>query len=246
MMMLIRAEILKLKRCWLVSLSFAVTLVFPLLALLLTTLSQAQAAKETQFYLFIRQNHIFLTLITCNLLVSLLAAHLFTKEYQYGTIVDILAVPVNRMKYILAKELVLLGWILLLGIASYLLCLLFALLLGMDGMTGKAVLEGFWHYTAAATLGFIPMQLVVLVTVLLRSMVVSLGVSIVALVGAIVAFNTDTLIFYYPFSIAFVLTNFAQAPTQQQILTSLVSLVVVAMLCLPAVFLNFRRMDIRS
>jgi hypothetical protein len=243
---LIRSEILKLRRSWVTWLSAAVSATLPLLALAMTLLGgQAGMSGEPRFVMLLRQNHIFLTLLTCNLLSSLIAANLFVKEHQHGTLASILSAPVGRFQYILAKEIVLFCWILCLGLLSWALCLVLGLVLRIDGLTGGAALTGLLRYAAAAAISFIPLQLVVLVTVLFRSMVVSLGVSIVALVGSIVAFNTKTLIFAYPYSVAFVLTNYAQAPAPSQATLSLISLSITAVLCLPAVFLCFRKMDVR-
>lgn len=246
MIALFRSEVLKLRNSWVTWLSLAVTSALPLLALAMTALgTQAIPPGETGFILLTRQNHIFMTLLVYNLLAALIAANLFVKENQYGTLVSILSAPSGRLRYILAKEAVLFCWIVCLGLLSYALCLLLSLALGIDGLTGGAALIGLLRYAAAAAIGFIPLQLVVLATVLFRSMVVSLGVSIVALVGSIVAFNTESFIFAYPYSIAFVLTNYAQTPSPQQVAVSFASLAATALLCVPAVLICFRKMDIR-
>jgi bacitracin transport system permease protein len=242
---LIKSEILKLKNSWLLKLSFLVATLVPWLTLAMTLFSeQAQNAPESMFFLLIRQNHIFLTLLMCNLLFSLMVTNLFFKEFQYGTIVDIISVPVKRTSFIVAKEITMFLWIVAVGMFSYVICIIQGAVFGMEGFTLDTILFGLWRYVVAIVLSFIPVQLIVWVTLLFKNYVVSLAISVVALVGSIVAFNTKDIIFMYPYSIPFVLTNFKEAIMLNQIMTSAITLAVVALICFFGIFVSFNRMDI--
>lgn len=246
-MYLLKSELLKLKKCWLLRLSFLLTLLMPMLTLVMILFSK-QAGQEAQpmFLLLLRQNHIFLTLFICNLLFSLIATHLFFKEFQYGTIADIISVPVKRVSYIAVKEIVLFLWMMAMGLFSYFVCLAIGAISHMAGFSYGLALAGLWKYAAATAISFIPIQLIVWVTLLFKNYVVSLAVSTVTLVGSIVAFNTKDFIFIYPDSIAFVLTNFQTPVTTEQILTSAATLAAVMLVCLAGVFASFGRMDIKA
>lgn len=241
----IRSERLKLRKSWLVRLSFAIGLLMPLLTLCMVVFSQqARDSELSMFFLIVRQNHIFLTIMIGNLLFSLMTANLFYREFQYGTIADIISVPVKRWEYILAKEFILLVWIMAIGLFSYGVCVLIGAVSGMDGFTGSMVLSGLWRYALATLLSFIPLQIIVWATVAFKNYVVSLGISIIALVGAIVAFNTTDFIFVYPFSIAFVLTNFHKAITPDQVMVGAIALAVILLICFSGTLISFKRMDI--
>lgn len=238
-------ELLKLKKCWLLRLSFLIALLLPLLTMAMVIFSeQAKQAPQPMFLLILRQNHIFLTLFVCNLLFTLIATHLFFKEFQYGTIADIISIPMKRMSYIAVKEIVLFLWMMAIGLFSYIICLTIGAVFGMTGFTSDLILAGLWKYAAATAISFIPMQLIVWVTLLCRNYVVSLAVSAITLVGSIVAFNTKDFIFIYPNSIAFVLTNFQTPVTMEQVFTSIVSLAAVMLICLTGIIVSFSRMDI--
>lgn len=246
-MNLLKSELLKLKRCWLLRVSFLLALLLPFLTLAMTLLSeQARQSAEPQFLMLIRQNHIFLTLFACNLLSSLIVTHLFLKEFQYGTIADIISVPVGRMRYIAVKEAVLFFWMMAIGLFSYLLCLLIGAVFGLTGFTFDLAVTGLWKYAAATAISFIPMQLMVLATLLFKNYAISLAISAVMLVGSVVAFNTKDLIFVFPYSIAFVLTNFQTPITGEQALASAASLAALLIVCLLGILIRFSRMDLKT
>lgn len=242
---LLRSEILKLKGAWLFRLSFFLAGFLPLLSMAMA-LSGFQAASSTEprFLMMLRQNHIFLTLLMGNLVYALIAVDLFHKEFQRGTIVDIMAAAVPRTRFLLAKEAVLLAWTACLGLFSYLACLLLGALFLRDGLTPAAAGAGLWRYAAATAIQFLPLQLCVWVTLLARNYFVPLGVSIVALVGSVVAFNTEDFIFLYPHSIGFVLTNFVEPVAPGMLARSLAVLAVMTAACASGILLRFRRMDL--
>lgn len=244
MMNLIRSELLKLKKSWLVALSFIVALVIPVLSLLLSSAEGAQIAGQPQFLILIRQNHIFLTLMVCNLLFSLMATNLFFKEFQYGTIVDIISVPVKRTSYLFTKEFVLLVWMMSVGLISFAFCVIIGAVTGMEGFTAGMVLLGLWRYVVSVLISFIPLQLIIWITLLFKNYVASLAVSIVALVGSVFAYNTKDFIFVYPYSIPFVLTNFQTGVMPNQVMISVISLMICAFIFLPVIFIGFRKKDI--
>ena len=64
------------------------------------------------------------------------------------------------------------------------------------------------------------------------------------MVGTIVAFNTKDLIFMYPFSIPFVLTNFQNPITTDKVIISLISLLIINIICIPSIVITFKHMDI--
>lgn len=244
---LLRAEFLKLKGNWLVTLSFVIAFLLPFLTLAMTLFSdQVDLAEETVFHILLRQNHIFLTLMVCNLLFALMATNLFCKEFQYGTIDDILSIPVQRSSYLIAKELMIFIWMMAIGLFSFCICLVIGAIFGLEGFTLQTILYGLVRYVLAVTISIIPLQLIIWVSVLFKNYVVSLAVAIVAMVGSIVAFNTKDIIFAYPFSISFVLTNFKAAVLPEQLITSLISLAIMGIICVSGLFISFYHMDIKS
>jgi bacitracin transport system permease protein len=245
MLPLIRSELLKLKGSWLFRLSLFVAVFFPLLALAVTlTGAQAASATESRFLLLLRQSHIFLTLLMGNLMAALIATDLFHKEFQNGTIADIIAVPVKRSRFILAKEIVLFAWMEGLCVASYLICVAAGILSLAEGFSPSLAWAGLWRFVAATAIQFIPLQLFVLLALAFRNYFVPLGASIVLLVGTIVAFNTKAFIFMYPYSIGFVLTNFVEPIKTENIAASAASLAALTAVCVPGILLRFRRADL--
>jgi bacitracin transport system permease protein len=244
---LVRAEILKLKGNWLVTLSFVIAFLLPFLTLAMTLFSnQIDLAEESVFHIVLRQNHIFLTLMVCNLLFSLMVTNLLCKEFQYGTIDDILSIPVKRSNFLIAKELTIFIWMMAIGLFSFCICLIIGAVFGLEGFNLQTILFGLVRYVLAVTISFIPLQLIIWASVLFKNYVISLAVSIVALVGSIVAFNTKDIIFIYPFSISFVLTNFKTDVLPEQLITSMISLAILGVICIAGIFISFNRMDIKS
>ena len=242
---IIRAEIYKLHRSWTTWIGLLVVLVFPFIALGMTSLTNHRAMEgETQMLLLLRQNHIFFSMLIGNLLFVMIGAYTFSKEFQFNVLADIIAAPVNRVKLFWAKELVLFAWYIALGIISFLLCLGIGFVFQLEGMAWSLIAFSFWRYLVSAVISFLPFQIVLWITIQFRNYFIALAVSVVALVGEIVAFNTTDFIFYYPFSINFVLTNFVEEITRSQGLISLLVLSSVMAVFIPASMLRFKKMDI--
>jgi bacitracin transport system permease protein len=242
---IIRAEIYKLRRSWTTWIGLLVVLVFPFIALGMTSLTNHKALEgETQMLLLLRQNHIFFSMLIGNLLFVMIGAHIFSKEFQFNVLADIIAVPVNRVKLFWAKEVVLLVWYISLGIISFLLCLAIGFLFQLEGLEWSLMTFSFWRYLVSALISFVPIQIILWITIQFRNYFIALAVAVMALVGEIVAFNTTDFIFYYPFSINFVLTNFVENISASEGLSSLIVLIGVLAVFIPAGMLRFKKMDI--
>jgi hypothetical protein len=225
MLNLIKAEFYKIKKSWLLYLSIGMALFFPILTMLMVKSStQANAESETVFIQLIRQNHIFLTLLICNIFFVLISTDLFYKEYQHKTVLCIISVPIKRVMYIVAKQITLFVWMFSYVLMTYLTCVLIGLLSGMDGLTIPNLLMGLNKYILVVLISFVPLQFYIWITLMFRNFFVPLGVAVVGLVGTIIAFNTTDFIFYYPFSLSFVLTNFQKSITTNNIMASLIAL----------------------
>jgi bacitracin transport system permease protein len=245
MVPLLRAELLKLKGSWLFRLSFILALFFPLLTLVMTLAgTQVAASEESRFLMLLRQNHIFLTMLMGNLLAALIAVDLFHKEFQHGTIADIIAVPVPRIRFLLAKEAVLFAWTAGLALFTYLACLVLGGLAFPQSVTLSTARAALWRYTAAAAIQFLVLQPCIWITLAFKNYFVPLGFSIAAMVGTVVAFNMKDIIFLYPFSIGFVLTNFVKPVAPGELATSLAVLAVMTAACASGILARFRRMDL--
>ena len=222
----IKAEGNKIKKSWLLYLSIGIALFFPLLTLLMVKNSaQAGAEAETIFIQLIRQNHIFLTFIVCNVFFVLIATDLFYKEYQHKTILSVISTPVRRITYMLVKQITLFVWMISYVLITYLTCVAIGLVLNMEGFTMANVLMGIKKNILAVLISFIPLQFYIWITLIFRNFFVPLGVAAVGLVGTIIAFNTTDFIFIYPFSLSFVLTNFKRSVEINDIITALIVLV---------------------
>ena len=241
----IRAEIFKLRRSWTTWIALLVVLVFPFIALGMTSLTNHQVLEgETQMLLLVRQNHIFLSMLICNLLFVMIGAHIFSKEFQFNVLADIIAVPVSRVKLFWAKEVVLFAWFISLSIVSYLTCIGIGFVFQLEGLEWSLISFSFWRYLVSVLISFVPLQMILWITIQFRNYFVALAVAVVALVGEIVAFNTTDFIFYYPFSINFVLTNFVEKISVTQFFTSLMVLIGLLAVFIPMSLLRFNRMDI--
>ena len=194
---IVRGEIFKVTRMWSVWISFVLLLGVICLPYLITVTVKAQGtilqkAPLHFFYNSISQNFFVLRAFSGFFLI-ILAACVFGREYQLGTIRVLLARGIGRLQLLFAKLLA----VVLVALFALLVCLALTVLLqGMqmlilagnfDGL--KALNADFWH-----NVGFYVLTLLISMgaTILLTTAMTALGRSFVfGLSAALVFFPAD-------------------------------------------------------
>ena len=165
------------------------------------------------------------------LLGGFVTAYVFGREYSEGTARNMLALPVRREWFVVAKLFLLLAWVFALSALSILAHLAYGVLLGLDGFA--------WEHVARSLGDGMLVTIVIAATLPLVGVVAVLGRGYLApMIFSGVAFATGVLVLqagwerWYPWGMAFALVGMGWMPGETKS-----SLVVGSWVILGALFL---------
>ncbi|HNY21397.1 MAG TPA: ABC transporter permease [Treponemataceae bacterium] len=140
MLKLVRAEFAKMRRSSMFLVGFAGAAVTPLVSFagIMLYRSGPNAEEFTVNYL-LNETNLFNNLLIGPALYGLLGSWMVIREFSEGTLRNILPIPVSRARFLAAKFLALLVWILVLSLWSWILAATLAALGGLDGWSLSAV-----------------------------------------------------------------------------------------------------------
>lgn len=202
MVNLIFTEVLKLKRSYMLFITLAGASVAPFINFLIfITIQRTDIAELTEvatidFATYANQTNLFVILMIGILLYGLLTTYTFSREYQEDTLKNLLTIPVNRTMLILSKCLLILGWIQLLTIYALGLSLIFSWLGNFGGISIEAIWQVSKTYILTGLLMFLLVMPVALLTIIFRSFVASIALTIGIVIISIVVMNSEYLAVY--------------------------------------------------
>ena len=131
MLKLMYCEILKMKRSSMALIGFAGSAVTPLVTFFAYLMYHGRHPLDAySVETLLNETGVYMTLLIATPLYGVLAAWMFNREFAENTMRNLLIVPVRRSSLLAAKLLVLLLWILVLSVWTWLL----AVCLGLAGM----------------------------------------------------------------------------------------------------------------
>jgi bacitracin transport system permease protein len=191
---LLAAELLKLKRSKMLLLSVIGAGLAPFMVVLAFYLNRSsadpsgeQAVFETLFY----NTSMYTALLVGVPLYSLVAAHLFLREYTEDTLKNLLTIPVSRAGLMISKMVLLLAWIVLLSLTAWVFTILFGLLGSFDGLSGVLILDYLIRFAAQGFLLWSLTTPVILVTIVMKNYVPPMIAAISITMLNVLVFNSD-------------------------------------------------------
>ena len=121
----------------------------------------------------------FFQLLIGTMLIGLLGTYSFHREFQEKTLKSYITIPVSRLVMFFSKQVVLLIWTLSIMAFVFLLSLGIALPLGITNITFPGIIEYFWKIMAGGLFTLLGCLPIILLTIIYRNYLVSIGVSIV-------------------------------------------------------------------
>jgi ABC-2 type transport system permease protein len=162
MLRAMRAEVTKLKGSAMPAWTALVVLLIPLAVF--TPIRYARTAVPVGWATFMRAGP-QLTAAYGAVLFGFVAAYVFGREYTEGTTKEMFTLPVRREYFVLAKAVVLAGWVLGLTVLSLLAQAGYAALLGLHGFSWANALDCLRDGMAVAVLIFGTLPIVVLLAI---------------------------------------------------------------------------------
>ena len=160
-------EFLKLKRSNIFLLSLGGAILPPLLMFIAVT---AFGEGSTFEVLFTNVN-MYMSALFAVLLFAIIIAYLFGREYNEHTLKTMLTIPISRRKFLLAKYVMFLVWILIITVASTLSTVIFGFVAGLEGFTLKLFIESFAQLLFANVLLFLTFSPFVFLSLFITNMV---------------------------------------------------------------------------
>lgn len=167
MLTFIQMEFLKLKRSNIFLLSLGGAILPPLLMFIAVT---AFGEGSTFEVLFTNVN-MYMSALFAVLLFAIIIAYLFGREYNEHTLKTMLTIPISRRKFLLAKYVMFLVWILIITVATTLSTVIFGFVAGLEGFTLKLFIESFAQLLFANVLLFLTFSPFVFLSLFITNMV---------------------------------------------------------------------------
>lgn len=167
MLTFIQMEFLKLKRSNIFLLSLGGAILPPLLMFIAVTAFE----EGNTFDMLFTNVNMYMSALFAVLLFAIIIAYLFGREYNEHTLKTMLTIPISRGKFLLAKYVMFLVWILILTVVTSLSTLIFGFVAGLDGFTLKLFIDSFAQLLYANVLLFLTFSPFVFLSLFITNMV---------------------------------------------------------------------------
>lgn len=167
MLTFIEMEFLKLKR----SNIFLLSLMGAILPPLLMFIAVFTFDEGNTFELLFNNVNMYMSALFAILLFAIMLSYLFGREYNEHTLKSMLTIPISRGKFLTAKYIMFLVWILILTVVTSLSTLVFGFIAGLEGFTLKLFIDSFAQLLYGNVLLFLTFSPFVLLSLFITNMV---------------------------------------------------------------------------
>lgn len=167
MLTFIEMEFLKLKR----SNIFLLSLMGAVLPPLLMFIAVFAFDEGNSFDLLFSNVNMYMSALFAVLLFAIIISYLFGREYNEHTLKAMLTIPISRGKFLMAKYVMFLVWILILTVVTTLSTVIFGFIAGLEGFTLKLLVDSFAQLLFANVLLFLTFSPFVFISLFITNMV---------------------------------------------------------------------------
>lgn len=240
---LVKAEVKKLKRSWIVPISFLAVSATPFLSWIMIMDWAAQKNEAAQFSAAFNQVNIFHSILISIMVFTLIGAYMFAREYQENTLRVILTVPTRRGHFLLSKLIVLFAWILVLTWTLPISTIILGVLSGFQGLNAELVLHYYLQLSYEAIWQFLSISPFLLLTVLTKNFILPLGSGIASVLGSLLSFH-GVYAAYYPWTIPLILGDPKMVTEPYPLWASYAIILAMGAGSLAILFASFRKSDV--
>lgn len=237
-------EILKLKRSSMIWVSMLGIAVAPILNYIIFLSLKRNKPSAISMERYFEQCYVFFTVLIAAMIFGLIATYIFNREYQEGTLGNMLTIPTGRAEYIINKLIILFLWIILLVLFNFGLSI-FLNYMGLFIEFDKEIIVNYLKiYLLTGLLHFMLMPVTVFITLVFRSYIPSIGFSIFVTITSLVLTNTR----YgemFPWSLIYLLSRY-QGEFKYSRLYSIAIVILTFIASLTACILYFNRVDVEG
>lgn len=199
MFILIKTEIMKLKRSYMFLLCIAGSICAPLLNWFVYLNNEQNTGVKPTFYDYMTQTNLFIAIIIGTLLYSLFTTYIFEREFTENMYKHLFTVPISKLNFLISKIIITMLGILFLTMTSYVFGLIFSLISGYTNINSSSLVDTITLYLRAYIV-YIPLMIpVIFITLLFKGFVAPIAFSIVAEIALFIIMQSE-YISYYPWS----------------------------------------------
>lgn len=193
---------------------------------------------------YFEQCYVFFTVLISTMIFGLIAAYIFNREYQEGTLGNMLTIPTGRAELIINKMIILFGWIIFLVLFNFCLSI-FLNYMGLFIQFDKEIIIKYLKiYLLTGVLHFILMPVTVFITLVFKSYIPSVGFSIFVTITSLILTNTK----YgelFPWSLIYLLARYQEEFNYSR-LYSITLMILTFITSLTACIVYFNRADVEG
>lgn len=183
MLTFIQMEFLKLKR----SNIFLLSIIGAILPPLLMFIAVIAFGEGDSFEILFTNVNMYISALFAVLLFAIIISYLFGREYNEHTLKTMLTLPISRGKFLLAKYVMFLAWILILTLITCTSTTIFGFIAGLEGFTLNLLIKSFGELLFANVLLFLTFSPFVFLSLFITNMVPAMvGGATLALVNILI------------------------------------------------------------
>ncbi len=234
-------EFKKLKRTTIVWLSVLGGVAAPLLNFMLYMYRKSNG-YDAVFSDMVNQVNMFILLLLGLMLYSLVTAYTYSREYEEDTLKSVLTIPVGRTTLVISKLIVVIIWVFLLTLLSYVTTTILAIIGGFSGIDSASLFAAF-KYFIKSFLYMLPLLTpVIFATLLFKKYIPAMVMSIVIATSNLMIMNSKYAEIF-PWTIPLILTNPPDV-REYPVYLSYVSLTATGIIFLILSVIYFRKRDL--
>lgn len=242
---LLYCELLKLKRSKILLISILGAFVTPFMVLVGVIKEKINNPNTIITYAdMFEKSSLYILMLFGLVVYTVIAAYLFSREYTENTLKTILIVPVSKISFILGKFLMLLLWILVLTLISWLSTLIFAVLSNAADFSLIVFVKYFTEYFTGALLLYLTLTPFVYIAIWNKGLVAPIITATAFAMFNVALFN-ESLAVFFPWSAVYYFASGQLDQFGYPIMASLLPILSVAIIGFIATVVHFNKEDIK-
>lgn len=192
---------------------------------------------------YFEQCYVFFAVLIAIMMFGLISTYIFNREYQEGTLGNMLTIPTGRTELILSKMIILFGWVMLLVLFNFGLSILLNYMGVFIEFSKEIIIEYLKVYLLTGVLHFSLMPVTIFITLIFKNYIPSIGFSIFATITSLIV--TDTKFGeLFPWSLTYLLAT-SQDNFHYPISYSVASILLTFIISFTACLIYFNKLDVQ-
>lgn len=183
---------------------------------------------------YFEQGYVFLVVLLATVMFGLIATYIFNREYQEGTLGNMLTIPTGRIELIINKMIILLGWIILLLLFAFALSILLNYMGIFMEFSREIIIKYIKVYLLTGVIYFLLTPVTIFITMIFKSYIPSIGFNIFVTISSLVISDTKYEEIF-PWSLPYLLTIYEgefHYPKSYSIAAILLTFIISLMACI--------------